>query len=252
MAPPWTPDLTCAGDRWYEYDDAQQDLALDLAWSTLRHLTGGRVGHSAVTTRPCSPGCQASYQWIGVDFRDGAWTNFACALHGLHPCGCSSAAVLRLPGEVAQVDEVWLNGQVFTDWRLLGDGSMVRTDAGTWPLTQDLTQPPDGDSAFAVTYVPGIVPSSAGLAAAGMLAYEYVKACTGDKCRLPSSVTAIVRQGVSMDFAEGLFVNGVTGLREVDAYIMSVNPRHAHRPTTVWSPDITQHYPEAAAFEAES
>src|SRR4029077_1489144 len=87
-------------------------------------------------------------------------------------------------------------------------------------------------------YVPGIIPDASGLWAAGVLASEFSKACQGAKCRLPSSVTTITRQGVTMTMDEGMFSNNLTGIREVDAYLISINP-NAHRiPPMVWSPDV--------------
>jgi hypothetical protein len=247
MTPPWEPDTSCCGDVWHSYDEEVQVRSTDLAWASLRVLTGGKVGHSAVTLRPCGVSCSSYYLQVG--FADGAFYNFACGLHGTHPCGCSTAVLLDMPGEVARIDEVRLAGQPFDDWRLLGNGTLVRTDSESWPLRQDLTQDCDGDSAFCITYVPGIVPSDAGLWAAGMLACEFAKACTGGKCRLPSSVTSIARQGVTMEITEGMFAGGVSGIREVDAYVMSVNPYHRMQPSRVWSPDLTTPMFEASAYD---
>ena len=88
-----------------------------------------------------------------------------------------------------------------------------------------------------VTYVPGLVPGAGGQWAAGVLACEFAKACTGAKCRLPSSVTSVARNGVAMEFDNGLFSNGLTGIREVDAYLLSINPHGLRTPSLVWSPD---------------
>ena len=71
-----------------------------------------------------------------------------------------------------------------------------------------------------------------------MLACEFAKACTGGKCRLPSSVTSIARQGVTMTISSGMFLGGQTGIREVDAYVVSVNPNAQVMPPVVWSPDV--------------
>jgi hypothetical protein len=51
-------------------------------------------------------------------------------------------------------------------------------------------------------------------------------------------VTSISRQGVTMELASGLFDQGLTGIREVDVYIASVNPNRLKVPSRVWSPDI--------------
>ena len=88
-----------------------------------------------------------------------------------------------------------------------------------------------------ITYVPGIVPDAAALWAAGVLSCEFAKACTGEKCRLPASVTTVSRQGVTMTMSSGMFEGGMTGIREVDAYLVAVNPNAQRLPSTVWSPD---------------
>ena len=72
--------------------------------------------------------------------------------------------------------------------------------------------------------------------AAGVLAMEFAKACTGGKCRLPANVTSISRQGVSYDIAAGAFPSGMTGLREVDSWIGLWNPEARRQATSVWYP----------------
>ena len=89
-----------------------------------------------------------------------------------------------------------------------------------------------------ITYVPGIRPGPAGECAAGVLACEFSKACAGGKCRLPSSVTGLTRQGVSFTMTTEMFPGGMTGIREVDAYLTTVNPNQLKVPSTVWSPDL--------------
>src|SRR5262245_27247636 len=90
-----------------------------------------------------------------------------------------------------------------------------------------------------ITYIPGIVPDAAGLWAAGILACEFAKACSGQKCRLPSSVTSVTRQGVTYMMGTSMYPNGLTGIREVDAYLISVNPYGVTVPSLVWSPDVS-------------
>jgi hypothetical protein len=140
------------------------------------------------------------------------------------------------------VQEVTIDGATLDQsaYRIDNSHLLVRTDGECWPLCQDMNLDPSEPGTFAVTYVPGIVPGSAGLWAVGLLALEFAKACTGGKCRLPSSVTSISRQGVSMEFSEGMFAGGMTGIREVDAYVVSINPNHLVQPPRVWSPDLKQ------------
>ena len=94
------------------------------------------------------------------------------------------------------------------------------------------------EGTLTITYVPGIIPDEAALWAAGVLACEFAKACTGGKCRLPSGITSVVREGISMVLSAGMFPDGMTGIREVDAYLVSVNPAAQRYQPLVWSPDV--------------
>jgi hypothetical protein len=71
-----------------------------------------------------------------------------------------------------------------------------------------------------------------------VLTCEFTKACSGGKCRLPTAVTSIARQGVTMEVSSGMFPDGMTGIREVDAFLSSINPNALRIPPKVWSPDL--------------
>jgi hypothetical protein len=71
-----------------------------------------------------------------------------------------------------------------------------------------------------------------------VLAMEYARACSGGKCRLPTGVTSVVRQGVSYTVAAGAFPGGVTGIREVDSFIALWNPDALRQTPKVWYPGI--------------
>src|SRR5262245_25956275 len=88
---PWEMDTSCC-DEWDGLEPALQERAEALAWSTLRTLTGGRVGSCPVTVRPClGPPCTVCNplggwsSWIQPFIRDGQWYNLAC---GIDPCSC--------------------------------------------------------------------------------------------------------------------------------------------------------------------
>jgi hypothetical protein len=44
-----------------------------------------------------------------------------------------------------------------------------------------------------------------------------------------------------MEFSTGMFPDGMTGIREVDAYLTSINPNALRQPSRVWSPDLPGH-----------
>jgi hypothetical protein len=237
---PYDPDMACCDD-WTSHDAALRQRATALAWSALRHLTAGRVGNCPVLIRPCRSGCVgASDSVLNPDYRDGKWYNTVCGTCGGTGCSCSSVCEVVLPGEVAAVGAVFLGGARLdeTAWRVDNGNRLVRTDGDCWPTCQDMSQAWDGPDAFSVVFLPGVWPGPDGLWAAGVLACEFAKACTGAKCRLPSSVRSLTRQGLSMSFTEGMFAGGQTGIREVDAYVASLNPFHVKVPSRVWSPDL--------------
>src|SRR5690606_29937777 len=103
-----------------------------------------------------------------------------------------------------------------------------------FPACQDLSAAPGDPDTFTVTYINGYPPDDLAAYAVGVLAMEYAKACSGTKCRLPIGTTSVVRQGVSIEIATGSFPNGMTGIREVDAWISLWRPEGSPR----WAPRV--------------
>lgn len=239
----WEPDLGCTTEEeWEAFGDDVQDRAMALAWATLGFLTGGRVRTCSVLARPCKAACLGAVDTYGVTgpyIAGGQWLNMACGC-GQQGCGCTTVCEFVLPGPVAKIAHIWQDGAEVdpSAYRVDNGNRVVRQDGDCWPVCQNLGVAWDQPGAFAVEYVPGIDPGPAGLWVAGILSWEFAKLCSGGKCRLPSSVTAISRQGVSMEFTEGMFAGGVTGIREVDAWVVAVNPHHLAQPSRVWSPDL--------------
>lgn len=241
----WPVDPACLTTQWDELAPEVRDRALALASSTLHRLTGGRVGGCPVTVRPCQRltlGDATLGWWYGtgsfvpINFA-GRWVNVCSAAVG---CGTSQCEV-RLPPPVGRVDQVKVNGAVVTDWTLAPEGRLVWTGTGTcpWPTQQDLSKPDTEPGTFSVTYLNAYPVDSLGAYAAGVLAMEYAQACEGNSCRLPSGVSTVARQGLTMEIQTGAFPNGMTGIREVDAFISLWNPGNLRRAATVWSPDIS-------------
>jgi len=193
--------------------------------------------------RPCfsQQACKVCFgdSWLNpyVDAA-GNWVNAAARRDG--SCSCCDVCEMILPGQAAAITEVNIDGyrldtQLF---RIDNGNRLIRMDGCCWPNCQNLNAPEGAIGTITIKYVPGILPTEAGLWAVGVLACEFAKACNGDKCRLPNRVTSLVRQGVTMELdSGGMFANG-TGIREVDAYIESVNPNGLKTPPKVWSPDM--------------
>lgn len=239
---PWEPNLDCCPE-FESYDEGLQLRAKSLAWSTIRSLSGGRVGNCPVLMRPClSPDvCNVCFgpSWMSPwTDAGGTWRN-GCATGS---CSCCTMCEIVMPGQVAEVTQVRLDGYILDRqlFRIDNGNILVRQDGMCWPSCQNLGAPAGFIGTFDITYIPGVYPTEAGLWAAGVLACEFAKACTGAKCRLPAGVTSVARQGVSMEISGGMFPDNSTGIREVDAYILSVNPNKLKVPPQVYSPDLVK------------
>jgi hypothetical protein len=240
----WTLDEGCLGDEWETAEPAVKLRATSLAVDTLRRLTAYRVGGCPITVRPeqesrCCyfiPDMLEPWMRPGVN-EHGQWIN--CSNQRV-----SSRNEVALPPPVGRIDEVKVDGVVVpsTDYRV-DDGRLLvwqGTGDAPWPQTQDVTLADTEPGTFSVTYLNAHEVDGGGQYAAAILANEYAKACGGRKCRLPSGVTSIVRQGITMEIASGAFPGGLTGIREVDAWIALWNPDHLSRGATVWSPDANR------------
>lgn len=145
-----------------------------------------------------------------------------------------------LPGSVAEVWQIKQDGVLLPvdAYRVDNDNRLLRTDGLGWPSCQNMIADVDEPGTLAVWYIPGVPIDAAAQWAAGVMTCEFAKACSGGKCRLPSAVTSIARQGISMDIPSGMFPDGMTGIREVDAFLTSINPNALRIPPRVWSPDL--------------
>ena len=239
-------DWSCADEDWFNsLDPSLIRRAEALAWSTIRALSAYQVGNCPLQVRPCARRCLEPSTWydtgrslLDPTVRDGSWVNVSCGC--TTPCSCTYVPTVVLPGPVGRIEEVTIDGVVLDpgSYRVDNANELVRTDGQDWPACQDMTADCGEVGSFCVTYVRGHVPDEVGCWVAGMLAQEFAKACTGGKCRLPSGVTTVSRQGVSFQIASGAFPGGLTGIKEVDAYIMLFNPNHLTQPATVYSPDL--------------
>lgn len=263
----WPVDLSCVPD-WNAWDvepdpeadppeagvplysDADKARAVSLAGQTLRMLTAFRVGGCPITVRFASKRCSeqtwrtyvvggaGSVPWTPVNI-GGSWLNIGC---GHTSCGCTGLREVRLYGTASSVSEVKVDGVVLdaSAYRLDPGGRLVRLDGEDWPLCQDLAAPDTEPGTWSVTYSPGAAVDGLGAYAAGVLAGEFVRACVGGDCRLPTNVTQITRSGVTMTLGLGAFPDGKTGIREVDLYVERWNPNGHKAPPLVWSPDLAR------------
>ena len=257
---PDSTDWSCLGPQADvdALDDVMKARSEALAWQTLNALTGGNIAICPTIIRPCAARCSAQTWYTAPvtgasqspwpsgsgSFQpninaNGQWVN-SCGCSSPDACSCTSVREVILPGVVGDIVRVTIGGANLdpTAYRVDRGNRLVRQDGESWPVCQDMNLPADDDGAFVVEYYDGVAPDSSLNYAAGMLAIEFYRACSGQACKLPTGVTSVVRQGVSMQIATGLFVNGYTGIQAVDAVISIYNPfGHKSRPS-VMSPDV--------------
>ena len=240
----WPVDPACYTEEWNALSTDVQDRSLSLASATLQRLTGNRVGNCPIKVRPVAlraacyipaPMFDPMQPFLpSIDMR-GQWVNNVGQ-------PSSDPARISLPRPVGRVDEVKVNGSVLdqTQYAVEDGGVLVWTGGGAspFPLQQDLTLDDDQPGTMSVTYLTAYPVDAMGAYAVGVLALEFAKACTnGKKCRLPEGVTSIVRAGVAFTITPGLFPEGYTGIREVDAFISLWNPNGMKQAPSVWWPN---------------
>lgn len=240
MSCSWPVDRSCLPVADTEIDTQQQKDAEDLAVSVLWALSGRQFGVCPVIARPCRTPCNGAWEgtvlgapwgapygfpWFPV--WDGTnWRNVAC---GCGPkCSWQAPNVIHLVSAgqpVQEVTEVVIEGIVLdpAEYRLEGD--LLYRIGNDWPQ-QDLTQPLDEPGTWSVTYTRGNPPPPGTAKLVGLLAAEFLAACSGGKCRLPRRVKSVTRQGVSYDMVDptDIYASGKTGIPEIDLWLTAVNP----------------------------
>lgn len=248
LCTPWASilDFTACGGADDSGDIAE--LALESASEVLYALTGRQYpGTCEATLRPCANGGSNrpfgwTYPWFPIRV-GGSWLNIGgCGCHTARDCACNPYPRVNLGrDDIQSITEVLIDDVVLDpgSYRLDSNHYLVRTDGEGWPCCQDLSLDSGvGTWSIALTYgdpVPQYLVS-----AAAVYAMELVKACLGDStCRLPKNVVSLVKQGVSMEFADStLLTGGFTGIPEVDIAIRAANPNGISRAAVVRSPEV--------------
>lgn len=256
------PDVTqlCCPD-WDTVDPAIQTQALTYAKTILWSSTGRQFGLCELTVRPCGRICQncpGGYYWGGEGtwipyIWNGNWYNCWCG-EGPGCNNCDPACQVYLPGPVYSILSVQVGGVSLpvsgSEFFVLDQQWLVRANASTtddddghcWPSCSNQNLPPGDPDAFEVTYLRGLSVPDALAQATATLACEFAKACMGGICRLPSRVSSITRQGVTISMVDIMDTlrNGLTGLWEVDQLIMAYNPGGLRGRTRFYSPDFRE------------
>ena len=253
----WTIETACCPE-WDTMDPAVQSAAVAYSTYLLWALTGRRYGPCSVILRPCGPRCDtfggyrtwpvgapgtsgAGMPWMIPYVDNGIWRNCGCT----GGCSCAARCQIQLPGPVAAVDEVKVDGLVLDPaaYRLdIVDGLavLVRTDGDCFPDCQDMNLDDDQPGTFSVTYQKGVAVPRAGQIAAGKLVCEFAKSCAGADCALPQEIQSLTRNGVEVQVVDpaALPENILTGIAEVDRWVRAVNPSGLASPPRVRSLDL--------------
>lgn len=215
-----------------DYDEALIALATEAAQSLLWSLSGRRYGLCSTTEAyrlNCSDPCGNPY---GDQFGPGVEWRLD---HGMEPRRCCRINLAQRP--VRSIDAVLVLGDLLdpAEYQLERD-TLLRLGQ-CFPCEQECDAAP-----VEVTYTYGIDVPALGQLAMGEVACEFLRGWTGADCRLPSNVTSISRQGVTLDLGDvdTLFRAGRVGMPISDAFLRSVNPNALQSASQVWSPDLSR------------
>lgn len=216
------------------------ESASTIAWT----LAGRRHGECTVfAERPGRSGRSGCRQRLAYP---GGGSRCLCACCGRGWCGCPGASTVfvghRTP--IAGVDDVRIGGASLSNssWALVRGRQLVRRDGGVWPACQLLARDDDDEDVLVVDYRWGEPVGEYGRYAIALFACEILKAASGRECQLPSGVTSVTRQGVSLDVSSpfDFLREGRTGVYELDLWLSSVNPHGLRSPSRVWTPDVDE------------
>jgi hypothetical protein len=155
-------------------------------------------------------------------------------------CGGSDAIYLKGPFSIPvwDVTRVRLGADEYPEasWRYDRDSRMLyRVPPDVWPRKDEKWSDAGEGEAFVVDAEVGTPPDAWALDVAARLTKELYLSCTGAKCRLPSNVTTVTSQGITVRLRDDE-VN--TFIPELGAWTHAVNPHNARLPGAVFSPDL--------------
>lgn len=227
-------------------------VAVQAASEILYQLTAQRFGLCNVKLRPCRKSCQSSFPWYSwweygtypqPYWWNGTWYNLACNSCPGDSCSCIGLAETELPGPIAGITEVKLNGEVLVegvDYRVDDYRKLVRLGGDPWPFCQDMRLEDTEDNTWSVTAEYGEIVPTIGRMAVGELALEFVKyLLCDDSCQLPYGVVDVSRQGISMTIqsTHDLIKEGLLNLRMCALFIQATNPERLTARAAVYDLD---------------
>lgn len=215
------------------FDDPQQFTYADVelartAASGLMFQAGGRrwPGVCTDTVRPDT--CDQLGSAVPLPIAGTVqWVPIAPHAHGF----CGGGRALSLGAyPVVSVEQVRVDGEVFTGWELRDWRYLVRTDGSSWPCCNryDLADP-----VLEVDFSFGTAPPPEGVMAATAVARQLLLAWSGSgDCQLGAQATSITRENVTVELAslanqdpDSVYEQ----IPEVMAFIAAHNPNKLRR-----------------------
>ncbi len=260
--------LCCQGD--YGTDSSVFDMVAESAQQILFELSGRLFpGVCETTVRPCRTGCACPWQvlsrghivwnpyWLDPLYGYGWW---GCG--DGEQCGCAPLSRVLLAGQVIEVTEVRIDGDIVDPATYRVDNrrwlTRLRDPADPnivlrWPGCQNLDLAPGEDGTWEVDYTYGVEVPSAGEMAASELACELYKQCNAQPCALPTGTTRATRPGVIIErpaFTSWGFEKGGrtrprgwnTGMPLVDLFLNTYNGNGLSIRPIFWSPSLRGRY----------
>lgn len=234
-----------------ELQDGAEEMAVGLLWNWTNRLLSTRtelIRPQRVRTpwRPTTfegMGPAAAYYnlgefigfgWLPAYGIAGEWLELSCGRCGSIVCDCDGNALkaINLLGPVQEIVEIKIDGVVLnpSTYRVDNGHTLIRQDGNPWPDQQDLYLALTEVGTWSIEYTRGVPVPLGGQLAAGLLACELAKAMNQDPdCALPSRVSSITRQGVSMEIVQTQFARANseqetwTGIFAIDSWIASFN-----------------------------
>lgn len=220
-------------------------MAVGYASEVLWSLTGQRFGLTTVKLRPYhdyardTPFPAGWLPWPGGYL--GVWFGVGCG-SSIY-CACDGLRQIKLPAPVHTITEVRVDGSpLVSGYRLDNSRLLVRTDGNSWPTGNDITRSDTQTGTWSVTAQYGeSIPTGAAIAV-GELACEFIRGMSGQDCQLPRGITQLARQGVTITMPDvsTAFEKGLTGLRFVDMFIRTWNPKGIRARAQTYSVDRGQ------------
>lgn len=211
-------------------------------------------GVCSKTVRPACDECSCGYQVLSRGHIVGPWDWGYSGFCGSCLVACHPSRIKLSGYPVREITQIKINGAVLasSEYRLWKNRYVTRLDNGRWPIRQNLTLADTEDNTFSISYLYGAEVPDLGRAAAASLACELYKACEGQECALPTGVTRLQRQGVTIElqsFTSWAYQRETrvqrggwqTGMPLVDAFLNAYSPRGLLRRPVFWAPGRHQY-----------